>query len=47
MDCGRASICFTVKHAGVVELADAYKLMAEEEDPVWNSVQQKEIEVEV
>jgi predicted RNase H-like HicB family nuclease len=26
---------------------EAYKLMAEEEEPVWTSVQQKEIEVEV
>lgn len=26
---------------------EAYKLMTEEEDPGWTSVQQKEIEVEV
>ena len=28
-------------------IREAYKLMTEEEEPVWNSVQQKEIEVEV
>jgi len=26
---------------------EAYKLMTEEEEPVWTAVQQKEIEVEV
>jgi predicted RNase H-like HicB family nuclease len=28
-------------------IREAYKLMTEEEEPVWTSVQQKEIEVEV
>jgi predicted RNase H-like HicB family nuclease len=28
-------------------IREAYKLMTEEEAPVWTSVQQKEIEVEV
>jgi predicted RNase H-like HicB family nuclease len=28
-------------------IREAYKLMTEEEEPVWTAVQQKEIEVEV